>query len=38
MSYINMNGDNKAFSEFIRELLHIDDGFAVSRIECPLYN
>jgi len=31
-----MNDDNKAFSEFIKELLHIDDGFAISRIERTL--
>ena len=28
-----MSDDNKAFSEFIKELLHIDDGFHITRIE-----
>ena len=28
-----MNDNNKAFTEFIRELLHIDDGFRITRIE-----
>ena len=29
----NKNDDNKAFTEFVSELLHIDDGFRISRIE-----
>jgi transposase len=29
-----MNKNNKEFTEFVSELLHIDDGFYISRIEC----
>ena len=29
-----MNKKNKTFTEFVRELLHIDEGFEISRIEC----
>ena len=28
-----MNDDNKAFTDFVRDLLHIDAGFHISRIE-----